>query len=321
MIRILAAMAALPLCASALAQSYPVKPISLIVPFVAGGTSDGQMRSLASAMGKQLNQTVLVENMPGGSSNVAPSRVSRMAPTGYTLLNHNTTLATARVLYPDLDFNPLTDLDHVGLVNFASSMLIARPDLPVANFKEFLAYVRNENNKVTFGDGGGPQQLIALLLIQATGAKLNLVPYKGGGQMINDLIGKHVDLMSTSSVLAAPYAKSGKVKAIGVTARTRVSSIPDVPTLDEQGLKGFEVVVFQGIFSPRNLPKPILDRLVSALQAGLRDPEFVRYNEQSGAQIATNEQATPAGLASFFKSEVEKWEPLIRKAQASTGNR
>ena len=299
----------------AVAQAYPAKPISLIVPFGAGGSSDGQMRMLATAMGKQLNQVVLVENVPGGSSNVAPARVAKSPPNGYILLNHNTTLATARALFPDLDFNPLTDLDYIGLVNFASSMMIARSDFPGGNFKEFLVHVKSNPGKFTFGDGGGPQQLIALLFMHSTGAKLTLITYKSGGQMMNDLVGRHIDMMSTSSILAAPYVKSGKVKAIGVTAKTRVSSMPDVPTLEEQGLTGFEVVVFQGLFSPKNLPKPILDRLVAALQSALKDAEFVSYNQNAGAQVATTEQATPTALGTFFKSEVEKWEPLIRKAE------
>lgn len=299
----------------AFAQAYPIKPISLIVPFGAGGSSDGQMRVLATAMGKQLNQVVLVENVPGGSSNVAPARVAKSPPNGYVILNHNTTLATARALFPDLDFNPLTDLDSIGLVNFASSMMIARNDFPGANFKESLAQIKSNPGKFTFGDGGGPQQLIALLFMHATGSKLTLISYKSGGQMVNDLVGRHIDLMSTSTILAAPYVKSGKVRALGVTAKSRVSSIPDVPTLDEQGLTGFEVVVFQGLFSPKNLPKPILDRLVGALQNALKDPEFVSYNQNAGAQVATIDQATPAALSAFFKSEVEKWEPLIRKAE------
>ena len=306
---------------SAGAQAYPTKPISLIVPFPPGGGSDGQIRALATAMGKQLNQAVLVENVPGASATIGSARVAKAPPNGYTILSHNTSLATARALIPDLQFNPLTDFDFIGLVNLASSMLVARSDFPGSNFKEFLAHIRANQHKVTLGDAGGPTTLFDLLFMHATGTRLTLVPYKGGGPALNDLIGKHIDLMSSSTVMLAPYVKSGKVKAIGVTARSRVSSMPDVPTLDEQGLTGFEMVVFQGLFGPKNLPKPVLDRLVSALQGALRDPEFVAFQNKAGAEIASPEQATPAGLQAFFMAEVAKWEPLIKNAQANAAQK
>ena len=316
MISRLAVAAALFLAASAAgAQAYPTKPISLIVPFPPGGGTDGQIRNLATAMGKQFNQTVLVENVPGASSTIGSARVAKAAPNGYTILSHNTSLATARALIPDLQFNPLTDFDFIGLVNFASSMLVARSDFPGNNFKEFLAYIRANQHKVTLGEAAGPPELFDLLFMHSTGTRLMLVPYKGGGPALNDLMGKHLDLMSSSTVMLAPFVKSGKVKAIGVTARSRVSSMPDVPTLDEQGLTGFDMVTFQGLFGPKNLPQAVLDRLVSALQGALLDPDFVAFQKAAGAEIASREQATPAGLRAFFMAEVAKWEPLINKAR------
>jgi len=314
MIRTLAAAALMAVAVSANAQPYPARPVSLVVPFAAGGPSDVHMRNLAVAMGRQLKQTVLVENVPGGGSNIGPARVAKAAPDGYTLLNHNLGLATAPTLYGKLEYNALTDFDYIGVIVFESSVVIARGDLPAAGFKEFLGYLKANQNKLTIGDGGGPSTLSALLLMAATGTRLTLVQYKGTAQAMNDLIAGHIDLLSNAATIAAPHIRAGKVKAIGVTGRSRVSTLPDVPTMEEQGLSGFEMVVFQALYAPKGLPKPVHERLVAALQGALADPQLVAYFQKVGAQIATREQATPAALQALLKSEMDKWGPMLKRA-------
>ena len=196
---------------------------------------------------------------------------------------------------------------------FRSSLLMARTDFPGATFNEFLAYVKANQNKVSIGTSG-PSHLAALLFMEATGTKLNVIPYKGGAPALNDLVGKHVDLVSNSASIVGPLIRSGKVRAIGVTSKTRVSHLADIPTLDEQGLKGFEMVVWTSIFAPRGLPKPVLDRLTVALQGTLTDPDLLEHSAKTGGQMATREQASPAGLAALVRSEVEKWGSILKRA-------
>jgi tripartite-type tricarboxylate transporter receptor subunit TctC len=295
------------------AQAYPSKPVTLIVPFAAGGPSDAHMRQFATAMGKQLKQPVVIENVGGGAGNIGPARAARAAPDGYTILQHNLGIATAPALYKNLEYNPLTDFDYIGTLVFDPSLMMARIDFPGASFNEFLAYVRANQGKITIGTSG-PSHLSALLFMEATGTRLTVVPYKGGGPAMNDLVGKHIDLLSNSASIVAPLIRSGKVRAIGVTGKKRVSNLPEVPTLDEQGLTGFEMVVWTSLFAPKNLPKPVLERLVSGLQACLGDPDLVAHFNKTGGQIATREQATPAALQALVHSEVEKWGSILKRA-------
>ncbi|MCC6474011.1 MAG: tripartite tricarboxylate transporter substrate binding protein BugD [Burkholderiales bacterium] len=297
----------------AFAQGYPAKPITLVVPFAAGGPSDAHMRQFAIAMGRQLGQTLVIENVGGGAGNIGPARVARAAADGYTIMQHNLGIATAPALYRNLEYNPLTDFDYLGTLVFDPSLLMARSDFPASNFNEFVAYLKANREKVTIGTSG-PSRLSALLLMEAVGVKLTEVPYKGGGPAINDLVGRHIDLLSNSASLVGPLIRSGKVKAIGLTARKRLASLPEVPTLHEQGLTGFEMVVWTSLFAPRGLPRPVLERLVAGLQGALTDPDLVAHFNKTGGQIATREEASPAGLRDLVKSEVDKWGAILRRA-------
>jgi tripartite-type tricarboxylate transporter receptor subunit TctC len=315
MIRCLTVAAALLSFATAAgAQAYPSKPITLIVPFSAGGPSDAYMRQLSVVMGRHLNQTIVVENVPGGGGTIGPSRVARAAPDGYTLLNHNLGIATNPALFKTLEYNVLTDFDYIGTLTYDPSVLMARADFPANSFTEFLAYVKAHQSKISFGDGGGPSLLSALLFMAHTGTQMTLVPYKGTGPAMTDLFAKRIDLLSNSSSVVAPHIMAGKVKAIGITGRTRVSNMPDVPTLHEQGLTGFEMVVWQALFAPKGLHKAVQERLVGALQASIDDPQMQAYFRKTGGVPATKEQATPAALQALVASEVDKWVTLLRKA-------
>ena len=311
--KLIPAFALLVTSLAASAQGYPTKPITLIVPFAAGGPSDAHMRQFGAALGRQLKQSIIIENVGGGAGNIGPARVARMAPDGYTIMQHNLGFATAPALFKDPGFNPNTDFDYIGTLVFDPSLMMARSDFPTNNFKDFIAYVKANQDKISIGTSG-PSHLSALLFMEATGTMLTTVPYKGGGPAMNDLVAKHIDLLSNSASIVGPLIKAGKVKAIGVTGKQRVTNLPDVPTLDEQGLNGFEMVVWTSIFAPKNLPAPVRDRLVAALQGTLTDAELVAHFNRTGGQIATREQATPAALQALVRSEVEKWGRILRNA-------
>jgi len=295
------------------AQAYPAKPITLIVPFAAGGPSDAHMRKFAVVMGKQLDQSIIVENIGGSAGNIGAARAAKAAPDGYTILQHNLSFATAPALYRNPGFNPLSDFDYIGILTFDPSLLMARIDFPTSSFNEFIAYLKAHQTKVTIGTSG-PSHLAALLLMEATGTKLTVVPYKGGGPALKDLIGRHIDLVSNSASLVGPLIRGGKVKPIGVTGKKRVAHLPEIPTLDEQGLSGFEMVVWTSLFAPKGLPRPVLARLVAGLQGSLTDPDMLEYSAKTGGQLATREQATPAGLQALVKADVEKWGSILRRA-------
>lgn len=296
------------------AQTYPTKPITLVVPFSTGGPSDAHMRQFSAALGRVFQQSVIIDNVPGGGGHIGPARVAKATPDGYTILQHNTGIATAPALYKNLGYNVLTDFDYIGSLVFDPSLLMARSDFPTSTFPEFIAYVKANQSKLSFGEGGGPSQLSALLFMQHTGTMMTLIPYKGTGPAMNDLLGKTIDLLSNSASIVGPQIRAGKVKAIGITGKQRVANLPDIPTLDEQGLTGFDMVVFTSLFAPKNLPKPVLDRLVGGLQAVINDPEMKAHVARTGGIFATREQASPPGLQALVKAEVEKWVPLLRNA-------
>ena len=192
-------------------------------------------------MGKILNQSFIIENVPGGGGNIGPARVSKSAPDGYTILQHNTGITTAPALYKNLGYNVLTDFDYIGSMVFDPSCMMVRSDFPGNTFKEMVDYIKANQAKISLGEGGGPSQLSALLFMQHTGTKLTLIPYKGTGPAMNDLLSKTIDMLSNSASIVGPQIRAGKVKALGITGKQRVTNLPEVPTLDEQGLTGFEI--------------------------------------------------------------------------------
>jgi tripartite-type tricarboxylate transporter receptor subunit TctC len=303
----------------AYAQAYPSRSITVVVPFAAGGPGDALMRALGRSLSKQLNQSIVIENAGGASGNIGVVRAARAAPDGYTLLYHNLGMATVQALFKKLEFNPLTDFDYIGMMATSPNVLVSRIDLPAANLKELVAWLKANQEKVTIADAGigGPAGLCALLLMSHTGTKLTSVSYKGTAPAMNDLLGRQVDLLCDGAATAAPQIKAGKVKAFGVSGKTRLSTLPDLPTLDEQGMAGFEMVVWNAMYAPKNTARAAMDRLVPAFQAAIADPDFSTYLERVGSQPVPRELATPAGLQAYLKNEVEKWTPLLKAAGAS----
>ena len=298
------------------AQQYPTQYITMLVPFAAGGPTDTVARVVAQAMAKPLGQTVIVENKPSAGGILAPEQAKNSKPDGYTILIHHVGMATTPFLYRQLRYNPLSDFEYLGLINDVPMTLIARANFPASNFKDFLDYVKKNKDKVSYANAGigAASHLCGMLFMSAIQTDMLTVPYKGTGPAMNDLLGGQVDFMCDQTTNTTSQIKSGKVKVFGVTSLKRVPSLPDIPTLDEQGLKGFEVGIWHGLYAPKNTPKPVVDKLSSALQDTLKSDEVKKRFAELGATTYAPDKATPAALQQHLKAEMDKWGPLIKKA-------
>jgi len=309
-------LAAALVATSATAQQYPTKSITMLVPYAAGGPTDTVARVVAQSMAKPLGQTVIVENKPSAGGILAPEQVKNAKPDGYTILIHHVGMATTPALYRQLRFNPLTDFDYIGLINDVPMTLIANEKVPAKDFKEFLAYIKKNKDKVSYANAGigAASHLCGMLFMSAIETDLLTVPYKGTGPAMNDLLGGQVTFMCDQTTNTTSQIKSGKVKVYGVTSLKRVPSLPDIPTLDEQGLKGFEVGIWHALYGPKGMPKPVTDKLVAALQEIVKDESVKKRFAELGATTYPSEKATPAALQAHLKAEIDKWGPLIKKA-------
>jgi tripartite-type tricarboxylate transporter receptor subunit TctC len=314
--RLTAAIALVGAACAAHAQNFPTKPINIIVPFAAGGPTDTLTRNLAVSWSKPLKTTMVIENVGGAGGNIGVTRAARAAPDGYTLLVHHIGMATSPTLYRKLDYNPLTDFEYIGLIADVPMTLIARSNFPAKDFKEFLAYVRTNKDKVTLANAGvgAASHLCGLLFMSAIQTTFTTVPYKGTAPAMNDLLGGQVDFMCDQTTNTTGQIRGGKVKVYGVTTRNRVPSLKDVPTLQEQGLKGFEVGVWHAAYAPKKTPKAVMDRLVSTFQQALRDPDLRENLANLGTEPVPANRATPQVLQSFLKAEIDKWAPVIKAA-------
>ena len=302
--------------AVASAQQYPTHNLYMLVPFAAGGPTDTVARVVAQAMLKPMGQTVIVDNRPSAGGILAPEAVKNAKPDGYTILIHHIGMATTPALYRQLRFNPLTDFEYIGLINEVPMTIIANEKVPAKDLKEFLAYLRANKDKVSYANAGigAASHLCGMLFMSAIQLDLLTVPYKGTGPAMNDLLGGQVTFMCDQTTSTTSQIKSGKVKAYGLTSAKRVASLPDLPTLQEQGLKGADVGIWHGLYAPKGTPKPVLDKLVSSLQAALADAEVQKRFADLGAVIYGKERQTPAALEAHLKAEIAKWAPLIKKA-------
>ncbi len=312
----LALAATLTVTSGALAQQYPTRVITMLVPYAAGGPTDTVARVVAQSMSKPLGQTIVVENKPSAGGIIAPEQVKNAKPDGYTILIHHIGMATTPALYRELRFNPLTDFDYIGLINDVPMTIIAKPGMAAKDFKEFLAYIKANKDKVTYANAGigAASHLCGMLFMSAIQTDFLTVPYKGTAPAMNDLLGGQVDFMCDQTTNTTAQIKGGKVKVYGVTSKTRVASLPDIRTLDEQGLKGFEVGIWHGLYGPKGMPKPVLDKLVAALQDTVKDADVKKRFADLGATTMPPEKATPAALQAHLKAEIDRWGPLIKKA-------
>ena len=302
--------------ACALAQDYPSKPIVIVVPAAAGGPTDTLTRVLAQAMGNAMKNQFIIENAGGAGGIIGINKAAKSKADGYTLLLYHIGMSTAPSLYRKLPYDTLNDFDYIGQVADVPMTLIAKKATAAANFPEFLAYIKGNRDKVTYAHAGigSASYLCGLLFMTSIDTQFTQVPYKGTGPAMNDLVGGQVDFMCDQTTNTVPQIKSGNVKVYGATTASRLPSLPDVPTLDEQGMKGFDLVVWNGLFAPRGTPKAALDKLVPALQAAVQDPAFKGRLAELGAEPVPTAKATPESLRTLLKSEVDKWTPIIRKS-------
>jgi tripartite-type tricarboxylate transporter receptor subunit TctC len=299
-----------------LAQDYPTRPISIVVPFAAGGPTDTLGRNLAAHMTKTLKQQVIVENRAGAGGTLGVGVVAKAKPDGYQILLHHIGMSTAPTLYRKLPFNPLTDFEYIGQVADVPMTLIARTGLPPDNYKDFIAYIKANRERLNLGNAGlgAASHLCGLLFMSRIQADIQTVPYNGTGPAMTALMGNQIDLMCDQTTNTTGPIQSGRVKVFGVTTKKRIPALPFVPTLHEQGLKDFEIAVWHGLYAPKGTPKPVLDKLNAALNAALKDPQFRESLVKLGAEAVTPDRATPEALAKHLKAEIDKWAPIIKQA-------
>jgi len=297
-------------------KDWPTKSIQLVVPFAAGGPTDTIARLIAVPMGQALGQTVVVENVPGAGGTIASTKVARAAPDGYTIYIHHMGMATANALYDKLPYDPMTSFDYIGQVADVPMVLLGKKDLPANNFKELEAYIKANGSKVTMANAGpgAVSQLCGLLFQSRLGVKLTNIPYKGTGPALTDLLGGQVDLLCDQTTQTIPYIKDGRVKAFGTTTMKRLPAIPNVPTLNEQGLKGFEVKVWHGVYAPKGTPQPALDKLNAALKKALNTPDVQKRLNDSNIDIVPMDKVSAKGLKDHLEKEINVWGPVIRKS-------
>jgi tripartite-type tricarboxylate transporter receptor subunit TctC len=298
------------------AQPYPSRPVTMVVPFAAGGPTDVLARTLAVAMTKHLGQTVVVENTVGAGGTIGANRVAKAAPDGYTVFIHHNGMATSVGLYRKLSFNPLEDFEYVGLVADVPMTLLGKKTLPANNLTELVAYLRANRDKITMANAGlgAVSHLCGMLFQKAIGLDLVTVPYKGTAPAMTDLLGGQVDVLCDQTTQTLQHIAAGNVKLYGVTASKRIAALPNAPTLAESGLKDFQVVVWHGMYLPKATPKPVVDRLNAAMQASLKEPDVRKKLADLGAEIVPPDKQTPEGLRVWLKAEIDKWTPIIRAA-------
>ena len=314
--RLLAGLATASLAFAATAQDYPNRAITITVPFAAGGPTDTVTRLIGQSMSKTLGQPLIVENVGGAGGTIGVEKVARAKPDGYTLLLMHIGISTAPSLYRALRYDPVKDLEPIGLVTDVPMTIIANKDFPPNNMKELIAYMKANKDKVTYANAGvgAASHLCGMLFMSSIGVDVTTVPYKGTGPAMTDLIGGQVNFMCDQTTNTTQQIKAGKVKAYAVTTKTRVPSLPDLPTMQESGLAGFEVGIWHGIWAPKGTPKPIIDKLVAALQAALRDPNIITKFAELGTEPVSQPRATPGALDAHLKAEIAKWGPIIKKA-------
>jgi tripartite-type tricarboxylate transporter receptor subunit TctC len=320
--RFLAVIAALALGASALgaqaaqAEDYPSRTVTLIVPFAAGGPTDTIARLTAENMSKALGRQIVVENVTGAGGTLASGRVAKADPDGYTLLIHHIGISTAPALYRKLPFDTRTAFQPIGLVSDAPMSIIARPDFPADTLPELLAKIKADGMKLTYANAGlgAASHLCGTLFMSTIGAQMTTVPYKGNGPILTDLIGKQIDMTCDQTTNTTGPIQAKQVKAYAVTALKRVEQLPDLPTADEAGIKGFQMSAWHAIYAPKGTPDQVVRKLSVALQTALKEPVLVDRFAKIVTTAASQDEATPEALQKKLISEIDRWDPVIKAA-------
>ena len=303
------------------AADYPAKgkTITIIVPFTAGGPTDKVARDLAESMRTQLNNApIVVDNADGAGSTIGTAKAARAQADGYTLLLTHIGMATAPTLYRKLRYNVLNDFEYLGIINDVPMTLVGRPTLPAKNFAEVKDWISKNQGKVNLANAGigSASHLCGLMFQTALKTEMTPVPYKGAAPAIADLIGNQVDLLCDQTTNTTGQITSKKVQAYAVTTPKRLAmpALKDLPTLQELGLKDFQVTIWHGLYAPKGTPAEVTAKLNTALRAALKDPEFIKREEALGAVIASDARTEPAGHKKFVEAEIAKWAPVIKAA-------
>jgi tripartite-type tricarboxylate transporter receptor subunit TctC len=313
---IVAATAAL-LAGSAFA--WPDKPVTLVVPFTAGGPTDKVARDLADVLRKSLNnQTVIIENVGGAGGTLGAGKVAKAQPDGYTFLLHHIGMATSPALYRNMPYKTLEDFEYVGMVNEVPMTLIGRSTLPANNYGELVKWLEANKGKINLANAGlgAASHLCGLLFQQAVKIDMTTVPYKGTAPAMSDLLGGQVDLMCDQTTNTTAQIEGGKVKAFAVTTMKPLTTpaLAKLPTLDGQGLKGFNVSIWHGMYAPKGTPAAVLTAMNTALKTALKDPDFIKRQEALGAVVITDGRTNGAEHKKFVEAEIAKWGPVIKAA-------
>jgi tripartite-type tricarboxylate transporter receptor subunit TctC len=298
----------------AAAQDYPAKPITIIVPAAAGGPTDTISRITAQAMSKLLGQTITIENVGGAGGTIGTTRAVRAEPDGYTLLIYHVGLSTAATLYRKLPYDTRQAFTSIGLVTDAPMTIIARNDYEPNTLKELVDHLKKPNVKASMGNAGvgSASHLCGMLFLSETKVQLTTVPYRGTGPVMNDLVGKQIDLSCDQATNTTGPILGKQVKGYAVTTKVRLKSLPDLPTADEAGLKGFELGVWHGLFAPKGLPLAIVTKLSTALRSALKDPDLMKRFNDINTEPMSDDKATPAAAERMLLSEIDRWAPIIK---------
>lgn len=302
------------------ADSYPTaKPISIVVPFTAGGPTDRVARDLAEALRKPLGgATVVVDNAAGAGGSIGANKVAKATPDGYTLLLHHIAMSTMPTLVRNIPFKVESDFEYLGMVNDVPMTLIGKPALPATNYKDLSTWIAANKGKINLGNAGigSASHLCGLLFQNAIQVDMTTVPYKGTAPAMTDLIGGQIDLMCDQTTNTSSQIEGKKVNAYAVTTNKRLTTpaLKDLPTMQESGLKGFEVTIWHGLYAPKGTPADILVKLNTALKVALKDPEFIKKQEGLGAVVVADKRVEPAEHKKFVAAEIAKWSPVIKAA-------
>jgi len=316
--RILLATAATLLATTAFAE-YPEKPVTIVVPFAAGGPTDKVARDLAEALRKPLGgQAIIIENVGGAGGTLGAGKVAKASNDGYTLLLHHIGMSTSPALYRKMAYDTLGDFEYLGMINEVPMTLIGKPTLPANNYAELVKWLEANKGKINLANAGlGAASHLCGLLFQST-LKIDMqtVPYKGTGPAMTDLLGGQVDLMCDQTTNTTSQIEAGKVKAFAVTSAKRLTTpaLKNLPTLDEAGLKGFNVSIWHALYAPKGTPKAVTDKINTALRAALKDADFIKREEALGAVVVTDARLNGADHKKFVEAEINKWGPVIKAA-------
>ncbi len=301
---------------AASAQDYPSGPVTIVVPFSAGGPTDTVTRLIAESMSQTLGEQIIVENVGGAGGTLGARRVAQAEPDGYTLLVHHIGMATSATLYRTLPYDPRSAFAPIGLITEVPMTLVGRPDFPPADLPELVSYVKENADQVLYAHAGigAASQLCGMLIMQALDTQLTTVPYQGTGPAMTDLMGGQVDFMCDQTTNTTNPIKAGSIKAYAAFTEERLDVLPDLPTADEAGLEGIEIAIWHGLYAPAGTPEDVVAKLSDALKTALASERVVQRFAELGTAPVPPEAATPAALQEKLLSEIERWRPVIEEA-------